>query len=90
MIIVLLREYVYLFSMNNLIIQLLASEKLYDNNYVTWKLQLNIILVIDDLRFILIEEYPQTPALNANQIVGKHLIGGSKLMRKLVSTFLQA
>ncbi|KAA0050233.1 gag/pol protein [Cucumis melo var. makuwa] len=55
--------------MNNSIVQLLASQKLNGDNYATWKSNLNKILVIDDLRFVLTEERPQTPASNANQNV---------------------
>ncbi|KAA0048103.1 gag/pol protein [Cucumis melo var. makuwa] len=53
--------------MNSLIVQLLASEKLNRDNYTTWKSNLNTILVVDDLRFVLTEECPQTPASNANR-----------------------
>ncbi|KAA0035987.1 gag/pol protein [Cucumis melo var. makuwa] len=54
-------------DMNGLIVQLLASEKLNGDNYAAWKLYLNTILVVDDLRFVLTEECPQTPASNANR-----------------------
>ncbi|TYK29682.1 gag/pol protein [Cucumis melo var. makuwa] len=53
--------------MNSSIVQLLASEKLNGDNYVAWKSNLNTILVVDDLRFILTEECSQTPTLNANR-----------------------
>ncbi|TYJ96447.1 gag/pol protein [Cucumis melo var. makuwa] len=53
--------------MNSLIVQLLASEKLNRDNYTTWKSNLNTILVVDDLRFVLTEECPQTLASNANR-----------------------
>ena len=53
--------------MNNSIVRLLASEKLNDDNYVAWKSNLNTILVVDDLRFVLTEECPQTPTSNANR-----------------------
>ena len=53
--------------MNSSIAQLLASEKLNGDNYATWKSNLNTILVVDDLRFVLTEKCPQTPASNANQ-----------------------
>ncbi|XP_038889295.1 uncharacterized protein LOC120079204 [Benincasa hispida] len=55
--------------MNSLIIQLLASEKLNGRNYSAWKSNLNTILVVDDLSFVLTEECPQAPSLNANRIV---------------------
>ncbi|TYK23424.1 gag/pol protein [Cucumis melo var. makuwa] len=53
--------------MNSSIVQLLASEKLNDDNYAAWKSNLNTILVVDDLRFFLTEECPQTPASNTNR-----------------------
>ncbi|KAA0035827.1 gag/pol protein [Cucumis melo var. makuwa] len=53
--------------MNSLIVQLLASEKLNGDNYAAWKSNLNTILVVDDLRFFLTEEFLQTPASNANR-----------------------
>ena len=55
--------------MTNSIVQLLASEKLNGDNYATWKSNLNTILVIDDLRFVLTEECSPNPSSNANQIV---------------------
>ena len=55
------------FSMNSSIVQLLASEKLNGNNYVTWKSNLNTILVVNDLRFVLTKKCPQNPTSNANQ-----------------------
>ncbi|KAA0035445.1 putative polyprotein [Cucumis melo var. makuwa] len=53
--------------MNSSIVQLLAFEKLNGDNYATWKSNLNTILVVDDLRFVLTEECPQTPASNVNR-----------------------
>ena len=53
--------------MNSSIVQLLASEKINDDNYAAWKSNLNPILVVDDLRFVLTEECPQNPASNANR-----------------------
>ncbi|KAA0043451.1 gag/pol protein [Cucumis melo var. makuwa] len=53
--------------MNSSIVQLLASKKLNDDNYAAWKSNLNTILVVDDLRFVLTEECPQTLASNANR-----------------------
>ncbi|XP_038880435.1 uncharacterized protein LOC120072089 [Benincasa hispida] len=48
------------------LVQLLASDKLTRDNYVMWKSNLNTILVIDDLWFILTKEYPLVPGSNAN------------------------
>ena len=56
----------YFFFMNNSIVQLLASKKLNSDNYATWKSNLNTILVVDVLRFVLTEKRPQTPTSNAN------------------------
>ncbi|KAA0051988.1 gag/pol protein [Cucumis melo var. makuwa] len=53
--------------MNSSIVQLLASEKLNSDNYAAWKSNLNTILVVDDLRFVLTEECPQTLVSNANR-----------------------
>ncbi|KAA0062741.1 gag/pol protein [Cucumis melo var. makuwa] len=53
--------------MNSSIVQLLAFEKLNGDNYAAWKSNLKTILVIDDLRFVLAEECPQTPASNVNR-----------------------
>ncbi|KAA0032702.1 gag/pol protein [Cucumis melo var. makuwa] len=53
--------------MNSSIVQLLAFKKLNDDNYVAWKSNLNTILVVDDLRFVLTEECSQTPTSNANR-----------------------
>ncbi|XP_050937700.1 uncharacterized protein LOC127148280, partial [Cucumis melo] len=53
--------------MNSSIVQLLAFEKLNGDNYAAWKSNLNTILVVDDLRFVLTEECPQTPSSNASQ-----------------------
>ena len=53
--------------MNSSIVQLLAFEKLNGYNYTTWKSNLNTILVVDDLRFVLTEECPQTPTSNTNR-----------------------
>ena len=52
--------------MNSSIVQLLAFEKLNDENYATWKVKQNTTLVVDDLIFVLTEEHPQAPTSNAN------------------------
>ncbi|KAA0055183.1 gag/pol protein [Cucumis melo var. makuwa] len=46
---------------------IVASKKLNGDNYEAWKSNLNTILVVDDLRFVLIEECPQSAVLNANR-----------------------
>ncbi|TYK08036.1 gag/pol protein [Cucumis melo var. makuwa] len=53
--------------MNSSIVQLLAFKKLNGDNYAAWKSNLNTLLVVDDFRFVLTEECPQTPASNANR-----------------------
>ncbi|KAA0062190.1 gag/pol protein [Cucumis melo var. makuwa] len=53
--------------MNSSIVQLLASKKLDGDNYAAWKSNLNTILVVGDLRFVLTKECPQTPTSNANR-----------------------
>ncbi|XP_022151295.1 uncharacterized protein LOC111019259 [Momordica charantia] len=53
------------------IIALLATEKLNSENYKQLKSNLNIILVINDLRFVLQEERPLAPALDATVAVHK-------------------
>ena len=57
----------FVFSMNNSIVQLLAFEKLNGDNYAAWKSNLNTILDVGDLRFVLTGKCPQTPASNANR-----------------------
>ncbi|TYK19580.1 gag/pol protein [Cucumis melo var. makuwa] len=53
--------------MNSSIVQLLAFEKLNGDNYAAWKSNLNTILVVNDLKFVLTEECPQTSTSNANR-----------------------
>ena len=50
-------------------IQLLASDKLNRDNYGKWKSNLNTILVMDDLRFVLMEGCPPVPDSTANRNV---------------------
>ncbi|TYK22241.1 gag/pol protein [Cucumis melo var. makuwa] len=57
----------FVFQHDSSIVQLLGSKKLNGDNYAAWKSNLNTILVVDDLRFVLTEECPQTPASNANR-----------------------
>ena len=51
------------------IIQLLKNKKLTNEKYVTWKSNLNMILVIDDPPFVLMEECPPSPTRNASRNV---------------------
>ena len=55
--------------MTSSIVQLLASKKLNGDNYSTWKSNINTILVIDYLRFVLLEECPPNSGSNANRTV---------------------
>lgn len=53
--------------MSNSIIQLLASDKFNGEGYSNWKSNINKILVVDDLRFILMEEFSPLTSSNANR-----------------------
>ena len=55
--------------MSSSIIALLKKDQLTGENYATWKSKLNMILVIVDLRFVLMEECPPFPTKNASQSV---------------------
>ncbi|XP_038902401.1 uncharacterized protein LOC120089040 [Benincasa hispida] len=55
--------------MSNSIIQLLTSDKFNGESYSNWKSNLNTILVVDDLRFVLTEECPPIPSLTKNRSV---------------------
>ncbi|XP_022158581.1 uncharacterized protein LOC111025035 [Momordica charantia] len=74
------------------IIALLAAEKLNDDNHKQWKSNLNTILVIDDLRFILQKDCPQAPASNVVMAVRNALpmTGGSKPATRPMSNSWQA
>ena len=51
------------------IMQILSNEKLTRDNYVKWKSNMNAVLVCEDLKFILMEEYPPEPARNTSQAI---------------------
>ncbi|TYJ98650.1 gag/pol protein [Cucumis melo var. makuwa] len=55
--------------MSSLIIALLKKDQLTGENYATWKSKLNMILVIADLRFVLMEECHPFPIKYASQSV---------------------
>ncbi|TYJ98809.1 gag/pol protein [Cucumis melo var. makuwa] len=55
--------------MSSSIIALLKKYQLTDENYATWKSKLNMILVIVDLRFVLMEKCPPFPTKYASQSV---------------------
>ena len=52
--------------MSSSIIALLKSEKLTEENYSTWKSNMNAILIVDNLWFVLSEECLLAPARNAS------------------------
>src|SRR5215813_7669346 len=51
------------------IISILSNDKLIGENYVKWKNNINAVLVCEDLKFVLMEEYPPELAKNASQAV---------------------
>ena len=51
--------------MSSSIIALLNNEKLTNKHYASWNSKLNIIIVINDLCFVLMEEYPLFLTQNA-------------------------
>ena len=53
----------------NPIIALLANESLTGDNFVKWKSNVNIVLVCETNRFVLIEECPAEAAANAARSV---------------------
>ncbi|XP_050937748.1 uncharacterized protein LOC127148308 [Cucumis melo] len=55
--------------MTSATLNILAADKLNGNNYASWKNTINTVLIIDDLRFVLVEECPQVPAANAIRTV---------------------
>ena len=56
-------------SASNLIIVILASEKLIGESFVKWKNNMNIVLVYKNYKFVFIEECPLEPIANATQTV---------------------
>ena len=56
-------------SSNNPIIALLANEKLSGDNFVKWKSNINIVLICENQKFLLIDEYPPEPPANASRTV---------------------
>ena len=56
-------------SSNNPIISLLANEKLSGANFVKYKPNINIVLICENQKFVLIEECPPEPPANASRTV---------------------
>ena len=57
----------YVFSnliMTSATLNMLAADKLNGNNYASWKNTINTVLIIDDLRFVLVEECPRVLTAN--------------------------
>ena len=60
-------------SSNNPIIVLLANEKLNGDNFVKWKSNMNIVLIYENQKFVLIEECPlEAPANAARNVREKY------------------
>ena len=66
--------------MGSAVIILLGAEKLTGQNYANWKNTINTVLVIDDLKFVLIEECPPLPAQMLHEMFEMHLIDGLRPM----------
>ena len=56
-------------SSNNPIIALLANEKLSGDNFVKWKSNIKIVLICENQKFVLTEEYPPEPTAKASHTV---------------------
>ena len=56
-------------SSNNPIIALLANEKLSGDNFVKWKSNINIVLIYENQKFVLIGECPSELPANASRNV---------------------
>ena len=56
-------------SSNNLIIALLANEKLSGDNFFKWKSNINIVLICENQKFVLTEECPLEPPANASRTI---------------------
>ena len=56
-------------SSNNPIIALLTNEKLSGDNFVKWKSNINIVLICENQKFVLIAECPPEPPANASRTV---------------------
>ena len=48
---------------------LLGNEKLSGDNFVKWKSNINIVLICENQKFVLIEECPLEPPVNASRTV---------------------
>ena len=55
--------------MASALVTILGKNKLNGDNYTSWKNEMNTILVVEDLKFVLSELKPDTPATNAPKAV---------------------
>ena len=55
--------------MSSAFITLLSADKMNGDNYTSWKNMINTLLIVEDLKFAIIEECPQIPAQNASRNV---------------------
>ncbi|KAA0037281.1 gag/pol protein [Cucumis melo var. makuwa] len=72
--------------MSSSIIALLKKDQLTGENYATWKSKLNMILVIADLRFVLMENVLLSPLNMHPKVLGMHMTAGQRPMTRLAST----
>ena len=56
----------YFSAMVSPIISILLNDKLTGENYIKWKSNMNVILICEDLKFVLMEECPPELAKNAS------------------------
>ena len=77
----------------NPIINFLSLEQLTGENYAKWKINMNLVLINGDYKFVLLEECPPKPTTNAPRAAKEAfdrwvkancyiLVGMSKLLRK--------
>ena len=53
--------------MSNPILSHFVIEKLTGYNFAKWKKNMNIILVLDNLKFVIMEKCPPQPVANTNK-----------------------
>ena len=80
--------------MSNPIMPLLSKDVLTSDNFPKWKSNLNIVLVSESLRFILIEERPVLPAPNASKNLredyDKWVMANKKAMAYMLASIFDA
>ncbi|KAA0055677.1 gag/pol protein [Cucumis melo var. makuwa] len=73
--------------MTSATLNMLTADKLNSNNYASWKNTINTVLIIDDLRFVLVEECPQVLTANVTwNLAKKH---ESMLTAREIMDYLQ-